>query len=118
MIKNLDISGVHLEVGDDLHKYVVRKIGRLSRFVPRQMREDIQVAVKLKEGKAADGKDRTCEVIMKLPNETLVVNETTVNIFAAVDIAEAKLKARLRKYKETQVAPRFHQRIAAKLRRA
>jgi ribosome-associated translation inhibitor RaiA len=38
---------------------------------------------------------------MFLPRKEFATKETTMNIFAAVDIVEAKLKNNLRKYKET-----------------
>jgi len=116
MIKRLDISGVHMEVGDDLKKYVIKKIGRLDRFIPRSGRESVHADVKLKEGKAKDKNERTCEVIMHLPHEVVTVKETTINIYAAVDIAEAKLYNQLRRYKELHASPRLHQRMIARLK--
>jgi len=36
---------------------------------------------------------------MFLPGETITAKETTVNIYAAIDIVEQKIKSQLRKYK-------------------
>lgn len=116
MIKQLDISGVHMSVGDDLKKYVMRKIGRLDRFVPKHARDSLHVEVKLKEGKAKDKNERTCEVIMHLPGENLAIKETTINIYAAIDIAETKLHHQLKKYKDLHASPRLHQRLMSKLK--
>lgn len=118
MIQKLEIAGVHLSVGDDLKKYVQRKIGRLDRFLARGIQDSIHVAVKLKEGTRKGKSERTCEVVMHLPHETLTVHETTINIFAAVDIVETKLRLQLKKYKELhEEAPKFHQRLLARLKR-
>jgi ribosomal subunit interface protein len=116
MIKRLDISGVHMSVGEDLKKYVTKKIGRLDRFTPKASRESVLVEVKLKEGKAKDKNERTCEVIMRLPQETITIKETTINIYAAIDIAETKLRHQLKKYKDLHASPRLHQRMIAKLK--
>lgn len=116
MITRLDISGVHMNVGDDLRKYVMRKIGRLDRFIPRGSRQSVHAQVKLKEGKAKDKNERTCEVILHLPQEVITVKESTINIYAAVDIVETKLHHQLKKYKEMHVSPRFHQRVIARLK--
>lgn len=116
MIERLTISGVHMHVGDDLQKYVKRKIGRLDRYVPRAEQDTVTVDVKLKEGRAQQKDDRVCEVIMHLSQETIAIQEATVNIFAAVDIAETKLKVALKKYKMTHVNPRFHQRLLRRLK--
>lgn len=117
MINRLEISGVHMDVGADLKKYVDKKIGRLDRFIPRAGRESVHVSVKLKESKAKDKNERTCEVILHLPQETITVKETTINIYAAVDIVETKLRHQLKKYKEQHVSPRFHQRVLARVKR-
>lgn len=116
MIERLDVSGVHAEATDDLKKYVARKIGKLDRFISRHARESVHAEVKLKEGKAKDKNERTCEVIMHLPGETIAVKETTINMFAAIDIVETKLRNQLKKYKELHTSPRLHQRLLSKLK--
>lgn len=116
MIKRIDINGVHMDVGDDIRKYVTKKIGGLDKYIPRYRRESVRVEVKLKEDKIKAREERTCEVIMHLPQEVITVNETTVNMFAAVDIVEEKLKNLLHKYKEKHANPKLHQRLIARLR--
>jgi putative sigma-54 modulation protein len=116
MIQRLDISGVHMSVGDDLKKYVAKKIGRLDRFVPKHARDSLHAEVKLKEGKAKDKNERTCEVILHLPHENLAIKETTINIYAAIDIVETKLYHQLKKYKELHASPRLHQRLMSRLK--
>lgn len=116
MIKRLEISGVHMEVGDDLRKYVIRKIGRLDRFIPKASRESVHADIKLKESKAKDKNERTCEVILHVPQENITVAETTINIYAAIDIAEAKLHHQLKKYKDLHASPRLRQRLMARLK--
>lgn len=117
MIEKLDVSGVHMNVGTDLNKYVVKKIGKLDKYLPRHARASVQVDVRLKESRAKDKKTSTCEVVMRLPHETIAVKESTVNMFAAVDIVEAKLKNQLRKYKDLHSTKRLHNKILARLRR-
>ena len=117
MIKKFEIDGVHMTVGDDLRKYVNRKIGGLEKYVPKHARKSVHVEVKLKEGKIKTKIERTCEVIIHLPQEVITVSETTINIFAAVDIVEQKLKNLLHKYKELHANPRLHQRLLARLKR-
>jgi ribosomal subunit interface protein len=118
MIKKIDINGVHMEVGDDLRKYVIKKISRLEKYIPRQARGAVHIEVKLKEGKARDNAARTCEVLMHLPHDNITISETTVNIFAAVDIVEQKLKTQLRRYKERHTDPTLHQRLMLRLKRS
>jgi ribosome-associated translation inhibitor RaiA len=48
---------------------------------------------------------------LHLPHETIVIKESTVNLFAAVDIAEAKLRLQLKKYKDSHSSLALHKRI-------
>lgn len=113
----MDINGIHTSVDKKLHDYVVKKIGRLDRFVPRHARESLHVEIYLKESKIKTKKQCTCEVVFKLPKETITTKETTINMFAAVDIVEAKLKNLLKKYKDTHQSSRLHKRLLSRLRK-
>lgn len=117
MIKKLEIEGIHMTVGDDLKKYITKKIGKLDKYVPKYNRESVWADIKLREGKHRALDQRTCEVILHLPHEKIVVSETTVNIFAAVDIVEEKLKNQLHKYKEKHNGPKLRQHLWSRLKR-
>lgn len=114
----LEISGVHSDVSEKLRKYVTVKIGKLDKYMTKHTRESAHAEVMLKEVKSKDRKDCVCEVVLHLPHEVITTKEATLNMYAAVDIVEAKLKNRLKKYKETHDNPRFHQRLLSKIRRA
>lgn len=117
MIQKLDINGVHTVVTDDLKKYITRKIGKLDRYIPRKARESVHVEVFLKERVIKAKKECECEVILKLPGRTIATKEATVNMFAAVDIVEAKLRNQLKKYKDANSVRRIHRRVLSRLRR-
>ena len=106
-----------MKVTSDLNKYVVKKIGKLDKYMSRHARESVHAEVFLKETKIKAKKECTCEVVLHLPHETITTKESTMNIFAAVDIVEAKLKNLLKKYKETHYNPRLHRRLIARVRR-
>lgn len=95
----LDISGVHLNVDDKLNKYVQRKIGRLDRYLPKGALESAHGKVVLSEGNGKSNNRFTCEAILSLPKHQVTAKESTINIYAAVDIVEAKLKSQLQRYK-------------------
>lgn len=100
MIQKFEIQGVHYEVDDNLKKYVTKKIGGLDKYISKHSRASAHAEVSLKENKAKNHERYTCEVTIYVPGETIVVSERALNMFAAVDIAEAKLKLQLRKYKD------------------
>lgn len=119
MIKKLEITGVHMKVDDKLKTYATRKIGRLDRFIPRKAREAAHAEILIKDNpqQKKSKKEYTCEVILRLPGDTITVSEATMNAFAAVDIVENKLKNQLKKYKETHGVKRLHRRALARFRR-
>lgn len=116
MIEKLEINGVHFKVGDDLNKYVTKKIGNMDKYMSRHARASAHIEVKLKEALAKARKQATCEVILYLPHDTINTKETTLNMYAAVDIVEAKLKNQLKKYKNKH-NPRLHRRVLRKISR-
>jgi ribosomal subunit interface protein len=99
MIENIVINGVHLDVDEDLNKYVIKKIAGLDKYMSKHVKESVHAEVWLKESKAKDKRKLTCEVKMTLPKEIIMTSETTLNIYAAVDIVETKLKNQILKYK-------------------
>lgn len=118
MIQKLEINGVHMKVDDKLRTYATKKIGKLDRFIPRQAREAAHAEIFLKDDpKAKDKKEYTCEVVLRLPQDTITIQESTINPFAAVDIVEAKLKNQIKKYKEKHSTLRLHRRVLSRLRR-
>lgn len=117
MIQKMDINGVHMAIDDKLRKYVTKKIGKLDRYMSRHVRQSAHGEIKLKEAMIKRRKQATCEVILHLQNENVLVKETTDNIYSAVDIVEEKLKNQLKKYKEKHGAGRLHHRVIRRFRR-
>ncbi len=104
MITQVDITGVKYEIDDTTKKYVIKKVGRLDRYLPRHARKSVTADVKLKEVNRANGNKYEAEIILSVPDKTLTAKDTTVNMLAAVDIVEAKLATQLRKYKEATIS--------------
>jgi ribosomal subunit interface protein len=117
MIKKFEISGVHADTDEKLKKYVTKSIAKLEKYMPKKSRASAHVEVRLKENKGQSDKKCTAEIIINLPHDTLAAKESTVNMFAAVDIAEAKLRNQLKKYKETHTNPRLLRKLTNRLRR-
>ncbi len=117
MIKKLEIHGVHMSVDKKLHNYTQKKIGKLDRYAPRHARQSIHAEIFLKEEKIKTKKQCSCEVTMHLPKGSITTKESTMNIYAAVDIVEAKLKNQLKKYKDTHSSLKIHRRLIARLKR-
>jgi ribosomal subunit interface protein len=99
MIK-CEIKGRNFEIDSKMRDYVEDKIGGLEKYLPRKVRETASCMVILEDDPNGREDNRyVCEAVMTVEGATLVSKEGTVNIYAAVDIVEAKLKAQLATYK-------------------
>ena len=112
----VEITGIHFDVSERLKNYIEKKITGLDKYVARRGRESARAEVKLKESKSKDKKEYTCEVILFLPGENIEAKDSTVNMFAAVDIVEAKLRTQLKKYKDLHGNPKLHRRLINRFR--
>lgn len=100
MIK-LELTGRNFGVDEKMKGYVEEKIGGLEKYLPRQVREVASCAVVLEDDQSGREDNRyVCEAVLSVPGDTMVSREGTVNMYAAIDIVEAKLKAQLAKYKQ------------------
>lgn len=107
MISKIDISTIHTQTNADIQKYVNKKISQLDKFIPKRIRPNVHAEVKLMQVKSKQKNEYICEVIIHLPGDTIFAKESTINMFAAVDIVEQKLKTQLIKYKELHSARNF-----------
>lgn len=117
MLKKFEIQGIHTTVDEDLRKHVIKKIGELDRYMSRHSRESAHAEVFLKESKAKNNDHCTCEVTFFLPHQTIVVKESALNMYTAVDIVEVKLKQQLQNYKDKHGNGKFHRHLMARFRR-
>lgn len=117
MLQKFEIQGVHTTVDDKLRAYVTKKIGGLDRYISRHNRLSAHGEVHLKEGKTKNHNHRTCEVTLHLPHQVIVIKESALNMYAAVDIVEAKLKVQLQKYKDLHGNGKTHRHMFARFQR-
>ncbi|HEY2004502.1 MAG TPA: ribosome-associated translation inhibitor RaiA [Candidatus Saccharimonadia bacterium] len=96
-----EITARNFEVDEKMKDYVEDKIGNLEKYLPRRVRGNLSAAVVLADD--ANGREDNrfvCEVVMTVNGSKMVSREGTVNIYAAIDIVEAKLRQQCHKYKE------------------
>ena len=78
MIASVDIVGVKYIVGDQARKYVLRKISRLDRYLPRHARKSVTADVKLKQVNRDHGNKYEAEIILNVPDKQLTAKDSTV----------------------------------------
>lgn len=102
MIK-LNVTGNRYELDEKLLEYVEKKLGGLEKYLPRDVRQTAQGEVVLSyDPSGKEGNHYVCECIVKVPQAKLQAKEGTGNMFAAVDVVEAKLKVQAARYKQKQ----------------
>lgn len=117
MLKKFEIQGVHTVVDERLKAHVTKKIGGLDKYISRQHRDSAHIEVHLKESKQKGNERCRCEVTLHMPHKNIIVKESAVNMYAAVDIAEAKLKQQLQKYKDRRASGKTRRLLFARFRR-
>ena len=121
MIKQIAIVGDGVELHDDIKKYIIRKVSKLDRYLPRHARKTVYAEVKMRENTHKSNQNNNkyeCEVLLHLPHGPLMAKEATLNMFAAVDIVETKLRNQLRRYKSQAQHPHVRrERVLDALRR-
>ncbi len=117
MLQKFEVQGVHTTLDDALRKYVNRKIGGLDKYLSKHDRQSAHGEVILRESKSKKTDHCSCEAILYLPHQTLVAKERAMNMYAAVDIVEAKLKLQIKKYKDKHENGKMHRHLIGRFRR-
>lgn len=100
MIK-LDIATRNYQADNKIAEYVRGKIGGLDRYLPRHARPNTSAQIWLEEDENGREDNRfVCEIVMTVDGTKLVSREGTLNMYAAIDIVEAKMKSQIRTLKD------------------
>lgn len=117
MIQTINITGVRYTPDEATKRYVRKKIGSLDKFLTRHARKSTSVDIKLKEVNRAHGNKYECDVIFHLPEATITAKDSTLNMLAAVDIVEEKLRVQLKKYHDARREHRGRHDLLGRMKR-
>lgn len=118
MINTLQISGLHSHLTQKERNYVLKKIGGLDKYIPKMARGSTTVEVKLKDNKAKDKNARECEVIIKLPKQTITSHRNSTTFTSAIDMVEENLKKQLKRYKDLHTFSKISRQMARRAKPA
>jgi len=100
MIEKIEVTGHGYKVDESLKKYVEKRIGKLDRYLPRGSKKDVVVKVIVAEIGKNKGEKYEISAAMDIPGGKVVAaKDECSNIFAGVDLVEAKLTGQIRRYK-------------------
>ena len=100
MIEKIEINGNDYKVEEPLRKYVEKRIGKLDRYLPKQAKQDIVCKVVVEGIGKAKSEKYEISVAMELTGGKMIAaRDECTNVFAGVDLVEAKLLGQIRRYK-------------------
>ncbi len=101
MIEKIDVTGNGYKVEDSFKKYAEKRIGKLDRYLPRGYKKDIVCKIVVSEiGKSKSSDKYEISAAMEIPGgKVIAARDECTNVFAGVDLVEAKLLGQIRRYK-------------------
>lgn len=94
-------------VADDrLRRYILKRLIRLRRFIPREARRDSRITVTVRSLSEGGKTSAECTADLEMVSTELRATEATVNMYASVDIVEAKLRRQLQRAKGKNINKR------------
>ena len=100
MIEKIDITSNGYKIEEPLRKYAHKRLAKLDRYLPRGYKKDVSVKVVIGEIGKNKGEKYEISVAMDIPGgKVLTAKDQCSNIFAGMDLIEAKLLGQIRRYK-------------------
>ena len=100
MIDKIEITGNDYKIEETFKKYAEKKFGRLDRYLPRKSKKDVVIKAIVSEIGKNKGDKYEISVAMDIPGgKVIAARDECSNVFAGVDLVEAKLLGQIRRYK-------------------
>lgn len=100
MIDKIEISGNKYKVEESFKKYASKRIGKLDRYLPRGSKKDVIAKIVVTEVDRSHGNKYEISAAMEIPGgKVIAAKDESSNVYAGIDIIEAKLMGQIRRYK-------------------
>jgi len=100
MIEKIEVTGKDYKVEEPLKKYVDKRVGKLDRYLPRGSKKDVVCKVTVAEiGKGKTEKYEISAAMELTGGKVIAARDECANVFAGIDLVEAKLTGQIRRYK-------------------
>ena len=100
MIDKIDVSGNGYKIDESFRKYAVKRIGKLDKYLPRGSKKDVVCKIVVTEIGKAKAEKYEISAAMEIPGgKVIAARDECSNVFAGVDLVEAKLTGQIRRYK-------------------
>lgn len=100
MIEKIEITGNDYKIEEPLRKYAEKRIGKLDRYLPRSAKKDVVCKLVVETIGKSKGEKYEISVAMELTGgKVIAARDECTNVFAGIDLVEAKLMGQIRRYK-------------------
>ncbi|MBR3414405.1 ribosome-associated translation inhibitor RaiA [Candidatus Saccharibacteria bacterium] len=100
MIEKIEITGSNYKPTESFKKYAEKRIGKLDRYLPKGNKKDVVAKIVVTEVDRAHGNKYEISAAMEIPGgKVIAAKDESSNVFAGIDIIEAKLMGQIRRYK-------------------
>ena len=87
MIEKIEISGSNYKIEDSFHKYAVKRIGKLDKYLPHGSKKDVIAKIVVTEVGRAHGNKYEISAAMEIPGgKVIAAKDECSNIFKFVVI--------------------------------
>ena len=100
MIEKIEITGKDYDITESFKKYSEKKLGKLDRYMPRGSKKDIVTKLVITRTDHNNGEKFEISVAMSIPGGKIIAaKDECTNVFAGIDLIEAKLSGQIRRFK-------------------
>ncbi|MBR2997162.1 ribosome-associated translation inhibitor RaiA [Candidatus Saccharibacteria bacterium] len=100
MIEKIEISGNNYKISEGFHKYATKRIGKLDRYLPKGSKKDVVTKIVVTEINRPHNNKYSISAAMETTGgKVFAAKDECSNVFAGIDILEAKLKGQISRYK-------------------
>lgn len=100
MIEKIEMNGNGYKIEESFRKYATKRIGKLDRYLPHGYKKDVVAKLVVTEIGKSKGEKYEISVAMEIHGgKVIAARDECTNVFAGVDLVEAKLLGQIRRYK-------------------
>ncbi len=115
MIEKIDLTGNNYKISESLKKYALKRLAKLDRYLPKGSKKDVVLKVVITEVNRAHNNKYDISAAMEVHGgRVLAAKDECSNVFAGIDIIEAKLMGQIRRYK-LEATPHLRKNLFSKL---
>jgi ribosomal subunit interface protein len=104
VIENIEVSGVKYKVEEGFKKYATKRIGKLDKFLPKKNRKDVIAKIVVTQVNRTHGNKYEISAALDVPGgKVIAAKDEASNVFAGIDIIEAKLMGQIRRFKTEKI---------------